>query len=150
VTVPIRAATALAALLLCGGCTKKIGDDCRSSLDCSQEGDRLCDISQPGGYCTIAGCDERSCPDQAVCIRFFPRLFLTKPCTDTAGCNPDEVCVGDLCAPRASERRYCAQSCGNNGDCRGGYVCREAGKDGSLSLTPRPDVQASFCAPDTP
>src|SRR5206468_6843571 len=36
----------LAALLT--GCTPKIGDDCQTSVDCSQQGDRLCDTAQPG------------------------------------------------------------------------------------------------------
>ena len=144
-TSSIRAAAMLAAVLLGGACTKKIGDGCRSSLDCSQDSERTCDISQPGGYCTVEGCDERSCPDESACIRFFPRLFLTKPCTD--GCAIDEVCVGDRCAPRASERRFCAKTCSNDGDCRGGYVCREAGKEGSLPLTPNPDSRVNFCAP---
>jgi hypothetical protein len=141
------AAASVAALLLCGACTKKIGDDCKSSLDCSQDSERTCDISQPGGYCTIEGCDERSCPKEAACIRFFPRLFLTKPCSQ--GCTADELCVGDECAPRASERKYCAHTCGDDGDCRGGYVCREAGKDGSLALTTDPTKPVSFCAPQT-
>jgi hypothetical protein len=140
-------AAALAALLLAAGCTKKIGDDCKSSIDCSQDTERTCDISQPGGYCTIEGCDERSCPSESACIRFFPRLFLTKPCS--AGCTPDELCVADLCAPRASERKYCAQTCGGDGDCRGGYVCREAGKDGTLALTPDPNAHVSFCSPSS-
>jgi hypothetical protein len=139
------AAATLGALLLCGACTKKIGDDCKSSIDCSQDTERTCDISQPGGYCTVEGCDERSCPDSSACIRFFPRLFLTKTCSQ--GCAADELCVGDLCAPRSSERKYCAHTCGGDGDCRGGYVCREAGKDGSLALTTNPDDQVSYCAP---
>jgi hypothetical protein len=147
VTSAIRTAAAVAALVLsASSCAKKIGDDCKSSIDCSQDAERTCDVSQPGGYCTIEGCDERSCPSESTCIRFFPRLFLTKACT--SGCAADELCVGDLCAPRASERRYCAHTCSNNGDCRGGYVCREAGKDGTLALTGNPAVTVSFCAPD--
>ena len=145
---PNRAAGVLAACLLFGAaCAKKIGDDCRSSIDCSQDGERTCDISQPGGYCTIEGCDERSCPKESACVRFFPRLFLTKACTD--GCAADELCVGDQCAPRGSERRFCMQTCGNNGDCRGGYICREAGTEGSLPLTANPAAKVSFCAPGT-
>jgi hypothetical protein len=137
-------------MLVQGACSKKIGDACRSSIDCSQESERLCDISQPGGYCTIEGCDERSCPEEAVCIRFFPRLFLTKSCKDNAAaCAADEVCLeaDGLCAPRTSERRFCALACGNNGDCRGQYECREAGKGGSLPLVTNPARKVSFCAP---
>jgi hypothetical protein len=150
VIFPNRAAGMLACLLLLslgGACSKKIGDDCRTSIDCSQDNERTCDISQPGGYCTIEGCDERSCPSDSACVRFFPRLFLTKACTD--GCGVDELCVGDQCAPRASERRFCVQTCGGNGDCRGGYICREAGTAGSLPLTSNPAAKLNFCAPNT-
>ena len=37
-------------------------------------------MSQPGGYCTIEGCDQVSCPSEAACIRFFPEKFLSQPC----------------------------------------------------------------------
>jgi hypothetical protein len=145
VTSSIRAVLVVAALALCGACTKKIGDDCKSSIDCSQDSERTCDISQPGGYCTIEGCDERSCPSEAACVRFFPRLYLTKHCAD--GCTNDELCVDDFCAPRASERRYCAHTCGNDGDCRDGYSCRQAGKDGTLPLDLDPNAVVRFCGP---
>src|SRR5688500_15276315 len=48
------------------GCGRKIGDECKDLLDCNTEDNtRSCDLSQPGGYCTIDGCDESSCPDEA-------------------------------------------------------------------------------------
>ncbi len=137
-------------------CGKKIGDECETSLDCNPEGAWTCDRSQPGGYCTVDGCDHRSCPDDAVCIRFFPGRFLTMVCDppaeDTPGgtddCGPDELCLPEgRCAPRASERRFCAASCGENGDCRGGYVCRESGSEGTVALLPTPGATARFCAP---
>jgi hypothetical protein len=134
------------------GCGREIGDSCRTSIDCTQEQEteRLCDISQPGGYCTIEGCDDRSCPEDSACIRFFPQLFLSKPCS--MGCAPDELCLengqGDgLCAPRRSERRYCARTCEDNGDCRDNYECRQAGDRGSAALTPNPNAVVRFCAP---
>src|ERR1041384_3478092 len=50
------------------GCGHKIGDACTNSADCDPSGgNRTCDISQPGGYCIIEGCDARSCPDDSVC-----------------------------------------------------------------------------------
>jgi hypothetical protein len=62
--------------------------------------------------------------------------------------------------PRAAERRYCELRCGSNGDCRGGYVCREAGievKDwtptsntyGSIALVANANLSTvvKFCAP---
>jgi hypothetical protein len=136
----------LCAALSLGACKRDIGDDCKNSLDCSQESERLCDISQPGGYCTIEGCDERTCPESSVCVRFFPRLGLTKPCS--AGCTPDELCLPEgTCAPRMSERRFCVHSCGDNSDCRGGYVCRQAGTQGTLGLSTNPNDIVRFCAP---
>src|SRR5262245_47832083 len=58
------------------GCSREIGDDCVTAVDCNPNGSRSCDSSQPGGYCTIQGCDERSCPEEAVCMRYFPAQFL--------------------------------------------------------------------------
>jgi hypothetical protein len=62
--------------------------------------------------------------------------------------------------PRASERRYCELGCGNDGDCRGGYVCRAAGIEaanwtpasstyGSIALVANatPNTVVRFCAP---
>jgi hypothetical protein len=145
--------TLLALAIVFAGCGKKIGDECRTSIDCSQESERLCDISQPGGYCTLDGCDERSCPDEAVCIRFFPRLFLDRDrkCMPAAGgpeCAASEICLPEgVCAPRSAERRYCASSCDGDGDCRSDYECRLAGTEGSIALVSRPDATVRFCAP---
>jgi hypothetical protein len=148
-------AALLAAVLLTTGCGKKIGDDCLEPAECSPNGDRICDRSQPDGYCTVDGCDERSCPEDSVCIRFFPAGFLTKPCDPEAedlpggrdDCHPEELCLASgLCAPRASERRYCAATCNGNDDCRGGYECRVAGTRGTAALTPNSSA-ARFCAP---
>lgn len=142
------------ALLGLGACGNKIGDSCTTSIDCSIEGSRACDISQPGGYCTVQGCDRTSCPDEAICVRFFPSMYLTKPCdpkTEDFGsddCAADELCLeSGLCAPRASERRYCALSCSDGGDCRDGYDCRLVGERGSSSLDPKAIGRAKFCAP---
>jgi hypothetical protein len=91
-------------LLLTGiACAPKIGRDCSNSLDCSAQGSRLCDRTQPGGYCTITGCEEGTCPDEAVCVKFRPgqeRLAVT----------------------------YCMATCSVNGDCRDGegYRCTSA------------------------
>ena len=77
-----RAGLLLALALALGGaaCGKQIGDDCQTASDCNPNGGRICDLSQPGGYCTILSCDETTCPSEATCIRFFPAQFLTKPC----------------------------------------------------------------------
>ncbi|MCA9714832.1 MAG: hypothetical protein KC468_09115, partial [Myxococcales bacterium] len=61
------------------------------SIDCSQQGERSCDLSyrvnadgnldpEGDGECTIDGCAEGSCPDEAVCVRIFGVQFLSVSC----------------------------------------------------------------------
>jgi hypothetical protein len=145
--VPSLAWPLLFAALSLGACKRDIGDACKNSLDCSQESERLCDISQPGGYCTIEGCDERTCPEKAVCVRYFPHDENAMK-QDCATCTAAEVCLPDgHCAPRTSERRYCVHSCNDNSDCRGGYSCRQVGTGGTIQLHPDPDAVVHYCAP---
>ena len=152
--------------LLAPACGKKIGDSCSTNIDCASDGTRICDLSQPGGYCTVDGCDDSSCPG-SLCVRFFDQKYPTGPCPDPnappgsiGGCQPDELCVVcgpsssvpepyACCVPSASERRYCAHKCGDDGDCRGGYVCQASDTLGSLALLPNPSDgdAAKFCAP---
>ena len=151
---------------LLGGCGSNIGDPCASNIDCSPLGDRFCDTAPPGGYCTQQDCDVNSCPGNSVCIRFFTAL-ATEPCHPLelllpSDCPHDrEVCVCDLtidgvcqgsghCAPLSSEERWCQARCGHDGDCRGGYECRETGTSGAEPV-PTFDMTtgmpAKFCAP---
>lgn len=118
---------ALALLAAATGCGKEIGDACVVSSDCSPSGDRLCDISQKEGYCTIMGCDYSTCPSGAACIRFFTGAFANRTCQDSPDeCSLDELCdINKLCVPRSSEIRYCMKTCSSNGDCRDGYECRD-------------------------
>jgi hypothetical protein len=90
----------IAALLLVAACAPKLGDDCNNSLECSAIGDRYCDISQPGGYCTIQNCEPGACGDEGVCVRF----------------KPDE--------PRLSSS-WCMAKCSGSCD-RDKYDCRSA------------------------
>jgi hypothetical protein len=117
------------ALLVAGsvGCGKEIGDACVVSSDCSPNGDRLCDISQKEGYCTIMGCDYSTCPDGAACVRFFTGGFENRTCeTSPDQCSLDELCdINKHCVPRSSEIRYCMKTCESNSDCRDGYECRD-------------------------
>ncbi len=131
-----------------------MGDSCATNADCSPLGDRFCDVSAPGGYCTVEGCDIRlvngtttdTCPSEAVCVRFFSPL-ANKTCDPThpSGCSPSERCLCDEadcrpsdgglfsghCAPESSERRSCEKRCERNTDCRSGYSCRETGSHGA-------------------
>lgn len=114
------------------GCGHEIGDSCAVGTECSPNGDRVCDTSLPGGYCTIIGCEYGSCPDEAVCVRFFPvgnqsiACDVTTEDESTDDCTPDELCtLAGYCAPRNAEIRYCMKTCGDNGDCRDEYECRD-------------------------
>lgn len=110
------AVLAIAALAI--GCTPKIGDDCSSSADCSVQGDRLCDTTQPGGYCTIFNCEPGTCPeDEAVCVAFN-----------------DSVCDDPLRTPRF-RRTFCMKRCDDDGDCRNGYACVDMG-DAVVDIDP--------------
>src|SRR5688572_10723360 len=98
-----------ASLGAAGACAPRLGDGCSASNDCSVNGDRYCDRSQPGGYCTIVDCSPGSCGDEGYCVRF----------------NPDE---------QRLSRDFCMAKCSDNGDCdRDRYVCR-----GSADLNPDP------------
>lgn len=136
VQIVMRIVPLCAVGLLLVGCGTGIGDSCERSIDCSPDGDRLClseaSDGSPGGYCTIRGCDYESCPDDAVCVRFFSSHFPDRACSldtediGTDDCLPDEECtLRGTCAPRLAEVRYCMQRCSGNGDCRGGYECRD-------------------------
>jgi hypothetical protein len=128
-------------LLLCAGlgglgalgCGKEIGDECIVSTDCSPNGDRQCDRASTNGYCTIQGCGVSTCPEEAVCVRFFTGGFANRPCDpakedqdgSTDACSFDELCsLAGNCVPRSSEIRFCMRTCESNDDCRDGYECR--------------------------
>lgn len=156
----MRSLVAFALLLLPlfgggAGCGKEIGDSCIVSSDCSDDGSRQCDSSSRGGYCTIQGCDYATCPSEAACIRFFTGNFSNKQCTDATQCSLDELCsLRGFCVPRSSEIRYCMKTCGSDGDCRGGYECRDlsimkmhGGEPVLAPGTPIDDKSPKFCAP---
>ena len=92
------------------GCTPSIGDKCVLSTDCSLRGDRLCDTSEPGGYCTIFNCRGNLCPDTAACVLFNANV---------QGCGYD-----DRSASRTG-RTFCMAQCKSNTDCRNGYICAD-------------------------
>lgn len=93
----------LSLLMLLGsvvaGCQPDIGDSCGSSRDCSPTGERQCDLAQPGGYCTILGCDPDTCPDGTICVewRFVPsrtaETWCMKPCSDDGNCRVAYLCA---------------------------------------------------------
>jgi hypothetical protein len=96
------------------GCTPEIGDKCILSTDCSLRGERLCDTSQPGGYCTILNCRGNLCPDNAACVLFHPTI---------QGCDYNDR------TPSRTGRTFCVKTCSDNSDCREGYVCDDPRRD---------------------
>jgi hypothetical protein len=80
----------------------------------------------------VIGCDFGTCPEDSVCVRFFPVGSQSTVCDaqtedlSTDACGFDELCtVGDYCAPRSAEIRFCMKTCGGDGDCRDEYECRD-------------------------
>ena len=140
--------------LLATACSKEIGDECAISSDCDPNGERFCDRSNGDGYCTIQGCGAETCPDEAVCVRFFNGAFVNRPCDPTlefpdVRCTFDEICsLAGSCVPRSSETRFCMRKCDDDGDCRDGYECR--GRElmiqhGGEPVGPSPE-NGKFCA----
>lgn len=110
----LRAAIGLAGIVaMVVACTPSVGDRCNISTDCSTQGDKLCDTSQPGGYCTQLNCIGNKCVDDALCILFN---------SATPGCA-----FNDRSGPGASRvsRSFCMAECTQNSDCRDGYVCAD-------------------------
>jgi len=91
------------------GCGRGIGDACESSLRCSAGGTRLCDMTQPGGYCTLAACQPGNCPDDSVCV-----TFSQKTTEETASSDRNRLSTN-----------YCMRKCDDRSDCRDdeGYDC---------------------------
>jgi hypothetical protein len=101
-SLSLSASVAGGLLLTLAACGPKFGEGCKNSTDCSVRNDRICDRSQPGGYCTIANCKPGDCGDDGVCVRFRPS------------------------EPRLSTS-YCMAKCSSTSHCsRDAYVCRSA------------------------
>jgi hypothetical protein len=158
---PVSFAVSVACLAGLAGCASSIGDACTTNVQCSPLGDRFCDIGSPNGYCTVAGCDYQTCPDNANCVRFFTlERTPDKDCTNsTSVCQPGELCVCDTlpcvtpkatpsnpnptkltglsyCASEKTERSWCMASCNQDSDCRQseGYACYTTGTNGAEAV----------------
>ena len=111
---PVRVVAALAVLALScvlAGCTPHIGDHCNLNTDCSLQGTRVCDNSQPNGYCTQFNCGPNTCPDNAACVAIYSAV---------PGCPYDGYQT-----PARTARSMCLANCAQNSDCRTGegYTC---------------------------
>jgi hypothetical protein len=101
-------------------CSPQIGKKCSISTDCSQLGDRLCDTTQPGGYCTVFNCEPDSCPN-AICVAFDPSL--------------DPACgSAALGRPPRFERTFCLAHCDTTSDCRDQYECVDLNQTANQTL----------------
>lgn len=97
------------------GCLPKIGDDCVTDIDCSSQGDRICDTTQPGGYCTLANCDPTSCPsDESICVSFNATRSVVGLCDNPGQASPHR-------------RNFCMATCARSSDCRSAYACNDLG-----------------------
>jgi hypothetical protein len=110
-----RTLVLLAALLAAPSCKKVIGDSCSQSTDCSLQGDRVCDLTQRDGYCTIDSCDPGTCPDNAVCVAFNANA-------------------------RRLTRRFCMAPCDRDSDCRDGYRCVIPTAAQAMCATTAPEI----------
>jgi hypothetical protein len=91
------------------GCQPDIGDSCALHSDCSQTGDRICDPTFPGGYCTMFNCEPGSCPSEAVCVAYYSAPSEKNQCSDPTD--------------RRFERTFCMKNCVSKSDCRTEYDC---------------------------
>lgn len=142
----------LAALAL-WACQPEIGDSCANAADCSQTGDRTCDTTVPGGYCTEFGCSADTCPSEAACIGYQSTVSTALECADLQA------------RPRLL-RTACMRKCSRNSDCREEYVCVDmtqanawgallvdgsgSGKVCSLPPPPQAEGETAVCSPRGP
>jgi len=91
---PARIVSLLISLCLVG-CGNEIGDACETALDCSSQGSRLCDRTQPHGYCTLRGCEQGTCPEESVCVKFRPEQERLAVTYCMYGCEEDDDCRND-------------------------------------------------------
>ena len=116
------------ALILLAGCKAEIGDGCSYDVDCSPNGDRICDRQQPGGYCLMLGCEPDSCPKEAACVSFTTPCPVLPPADGGVESDAgsiyddfDEMC--DQIEPNR-KRNYCLRRCRRDSQCRGSYQCK--------------------------
>jgi hypothetical protein len=108
-------------------CAPRVGDKCSISTDCSPNGDRLCDTTQPGGYCTVFNCEPDGCPEESVCVVFSER---------TCPGNPQSV---------RFQRTFCMELCKANNDCRSGYTCLDTTNDPASQVIDFHPARRTIC-----
>jgi hypothetical protein len=159
VNLPFSFRSGWVALLLVGaavsGCAPEIGDSCTSALDCSSSGKRLCDRTQRGGYCTLEGCEEGTCPEEAVCVEFgrqvegqpvdrLSRLYCMYKCESSSDCRTDEQY--DCFTAREFGARDEARVLGSSAQ----RFCAPIAPEETAPPRPRPDAGAVDAAMSMP
>ena len=125
----LRLALVLGSLWGGMGCKPKIGEDCATSVDCSISGDRLCDVTQPGGYCTVFNCEPNNCPAEAACVAF------------------GEGTCSTLAVSIRFRRTFCMRTCEDDSDCRGGsYRCIDVSRDQARQIVDTNPSNRRICA----
>lgn len=97
-------------------------------------GDRACDTTMPGGYCTKFNCEPDSCPSEAGCIAFRQSISSNPACVDPSNTR--------------SLRTFCMVHCTQDSDCRSGYVCGDLGQPNnpwSATLLDRNNTDGRVC-----
>jgi len=166
-------AFALATMVVAAfGCSRRIGNECKLSFDCSLRGERICDLSylvdEEGfesadgkGECIIEGCTATSCPNEGVCVQIYSTQFLSVACDPTLedrpdgldDCDANEVCIKEgVCADANTARATCRKECKRESQCREGYSCRPTG-DGGIYVAANPEdpqstEETKICMPD--
>jgi hypothetical protein len=128
----------LVAALALFACQPEVGDACSNASDCSVQGERTCDTTLPGGYCTLFGCSADSCPDEAACIGYQSLVSIAPECANLQ------------MRPRL-QRSACMLSCKRDGDCRSGYFCVDMAQPNpwGARLIDR-SGSAKVCSPEPP
>jgi hypothetical protein len=108
----------LVATLAVSACQPDIGDACEITPDCGETSDRICDPTQPGGYCTVFNCEPGTCPEESICIAFGAVVSTAEGCTDPNGSS-------------RFRRTFCMKTCESESDCRGSYDCESLNVPGN-------------------
>jgi hypothetical protein len=125
---------ALASLAGLAGCTPEVGDSCALSTDCSSDGTRVCDTSEPGGYCTILNCTGTNlgstCPEYDICVQFSQNV---------------PGCPNNSHEPSPISQTFCMAGCATNSDCRADYSCKSPSGQPWQGLILDQNQQALVC-----
>ena len=80
-------------------CAAGVGDACSVNSDCGSG--RICDTSQPNGYCTVSNCVRNGCPGNAVCIEYADQVsYCMQRCGPFAFCRDGFSCIEGVAKPK--------------------------------------------------